>query len=177
MSVRITSIDNATIKNPTLQTTDDDENTYTISLPNRTDTVATLSGSETLSNKILKSVSSTQRDNVYYEGIQIQRLNIATANLDVRFPVVGNTVSNPVHVVATDSVATLTNKTFRGAVDYFGGIPYVNCFTISDGTSTAPVRVPISFKANYLITTNDSQSLYRKYFDPTCRIANGTLLS
>ena len=59
MTVRITSINNATIKDPTLQTTDENDNTYTISLPNRTDTVATLSGTETLSNKTLHSPTIT----------------------------------------------------------------------------------------------------------------------
>ena len=73
MSVRITSIDNATIKNPTLQTTDDDENTYTISLPNRTDTVATLSGSETLSNKTLDTPTliADRYTGIYGEYIRI----------------------------------------------------------------------------------------------------------
>ena len=161
MSVRITSIDNATIKNPTLQTTDDDDNTYTISLPNRTDTVATLGGTETLNNKIINwescSLSGTgikfKANNVlntawlatppsgttafniatrqlpevfekktfkanvvsnygngHYEGYKLRLCN-TNHDFTTYVPLIGNSVSNPVYLVATDSVATLTNKT------------------------------------------------------------------
>ena len=73
MTVRITSIYNAIIKDPTLQKTDDDDNTYTLSLPNRTDTVATLSGTETLSNKtltnpVLTGTNITTSGNTYIRG-------------------------------------------------------------------------------------------------------------
>ena len=52
MTAKITSIDNATIKNPTLQTSNVN-NTYTLSLQKKSGTVALTSDIKSLSNNSL----------------------------------------------------------------------------------------------------------------------------
>ena len=61
MTETITSIDDAPIKNPILQTTDNSGNTFTLSLPKKAGTVAVTSDITTATSSLATMVCSQHR--------------------------------------------------------------------------------------------------------------------